>query len=307
MIFRSEYLSAHPRAFQAMTGMTLAEFDDLVADLRPRLDAAEAARRARPHRRRAPGGGHPYELLPRDRFLVVVVWLRHYPTHEVLAYLFGVSAATILRTIAAILPLLEAAGRDTMRLPDPGKSRRKTLDGLLHDTPELAVIVDTFEQAVQRPRDRAAADALYSGKKKRHTLKSQIAVEEVSGRIADVSDSVPGPTADIRVLEDSRLLHRLPAEVGALGDLAYVGIAALHPQGLAAAPRRKPRGKPRPAEDIAYNREFARRRVIVEHAIGRMRRYQAVNQVDRHHRRGHARRTVAVAGLVNRRLEHQAA
>ena len=54
----------------------------------------------------------------------------------------------------------------------------------------------------------------------------------------DVSDSVPGPWADIKLLEKSRLLRRLPAGVGGIGDLAYVGIADLHPAGLGEAPRR---------------------------------------------------------------------
>jgi hypothetical protein len=99
----------------------------------------------------------------------------------------------------------------------------------------------------------------------------------------------------------SGLLLRLPPGVGSLGDLAYVGMAALHPQGLGATPRRKPRGKPRPAADVAYNRAFAQRRIIVEHTIGRMRCFQVVTQRDRQHRQ-HTGRVCAVAGLVNRCL-----
>ena len=51
-----------------------------------------------------------------------------------------------------------------MRLPDPGRKRRKALDSLLQDTPELAVIIDSFEQRVQRSKDRREADGHYSGK-----------------------------------------------------------------------------------------------------------------------------------------------
>ena len=54
--------------------------------------------------------------------------------------------------------------------------------------------------------------------------------------------------------------------------------------GPAQTPRRKPRGQPRPPEDVVYNRHFARRRVIVEHTIGRLRRFQCLSQTDRHHR-----------------------
>jgi len=41
-------------------------------------------------------------------------------------------------------------------------------------------IIDTFEQPVQRPQKRQKR--FYSGKKKRHTLKSQVAVDEETGR-----------------------------------------------------------------------------------------------------------------------------
>ena len=114
-----------------------------------------------------------------------------------------------------------------------------------------------------------------------------------------------GPTADLKMLEQSGLLNRLPEGVGAIGDLAYIGIDQLHPDGLAAAPRRKPRGKPRPKEDILYNTEFSRRRIIVENSIGRLRRYEAVTQTDRHHRQLHTERVVAIAGLVNRQIQHR--
>lgn len=303
MICQYAYVHRYPSVFQSLTGLRLAEFEALVADLLPRYTAAEQARLSRPDRQRAIGAGHPFDLDARDQMLLTVVWLRQYPTHEVLGYLFGVSDSTVSRILARMVPLLEASGRDTMRMPDPGKKRRRSLDELLAATPKLAVIIDTFEQRVQRPRDRATADTYYSGKKKQHTLKSQIAVDADTGRIVDIADSVVGPTADITRLEQSGLLERLPVGVGALGDLAYVGMDKLHPQGLAATPRRKPRGKPRPTEDVAYNTAFARRRIPVEHTIGRMRRYQALAQTDRHHRQHHSARVRAVAGLVNRQLD----
>ena len=132
-------------------------------------------------------------------------------------------------------------------------------------------------------------------------------MDEDTGRFVDVSDSVPGPWADIKVLEKSRLLKRLPRGVGGIGDLGYVGIKDPHPDGAGAAPRRKPRGKERPPEDRKYNRAFSRRRIVVEHAIGRLRRFRAVAHVNRHCRKGHAARVRAIAGLVNRMLDQPTA
>jgi hypothetical protein len=303
VIARLQNLRKHPAAFKALTGLTAPLFDALAAELLPAFAAQRRARLDRPGRRRAFGGGDTFDLGPADQLLAAVVWLRRYPTEEVLGFLFGVSDSTARRAVCRCLPLLERSGRDTMRMPDPGRGRRRRrLPQLLADTPGLAVIVDTFEQRVQRPKRRQRA--YYSGKKKCHTLKSQVAVDEETGRLAHVGPSRPGPWADIKVLRRSGLRRLLPAGVGVLGDLAYVGAGGWHPEGLAAAPRRKPRGRPRPAADGPYNRAFARRRVVVEHAIGRLRHFRCLAEADRHHRGGHTERVRAVAGLVNRLLDH---
>ena len=300
MIARLANLREHPSVFRHLTGLTVTAFDALAADVVPAVEAAHRATLDRPGRQRAIGAGGEFGLGTADHVLLTVVWLRQYPTQEVLGFLFGVSDSTALRAVRRCLPVLEQAGRDTMRMPDPGTGRRKKLPALLADTPGLAVVIDTFEQRTHRPERRQRA--YYSGKKKAHTLKSQVGVDEETGRVVDVSDSVPGPWADIELLRKSRLLKRLPEGVGGIGDLAYVGIADLHPAGLGAAPRRKPRGRDRPPEDRKYNRAFSRRRIVVEHAIGRLRRFRCLSHVNRHRRKGHAARVRAVAGLVNRML-----
>jgi DDE superfamily endonuclease/Helix-turn-helix of DDE superfamily endonuclease len=302
MICRFDNLRRYPSVFLKMTGLRVGEFADLLDDMLPRLASAEQTRLARPNRRRAKGGGRHADLTPRDQILMAVLWLRQYPTNEVLGFLFAVSDSTASRILSRLVPLLEASGKDTMRLPDPGRKHRKELDALLKETPALAVIIDTFEQRVQRCKDPKQADAHFSGKKKQHTLKVQVVADEDDGTVCDVSESVVGPTADLSLLKTSGVLERLPKGVGALGDLAYVGIGEAHPHKLGATPRRKPRGKERPEEDVCFNRAFSKRRIKVEHTIGRMRRYQSLTQTDRHHRKNHTARTRAVAGLVNRQI-----
>jgi hypothetical protein len=301
MIARLENLRKHPGVFHTLTGLTVGVFDALAAEVVPAVEAAHHKTLDRPDRQRAVGGGDDFDLPLIDHVLAAIVWLRQYPTQEVLGFLFGVSDSTAKRAVDRCLPVLEKAGKDTMRMPDPGRGRRKKLPALLKDTPGLAVVIDSFEQRTQRPKRRQRA--YYSGKKKAHTLKTQVAVDEESGRFVDVSDSVPGRWADIKLLKKSRLLNRLPKGVGGIGDLGYVGIGEVHPAGLGASPRRKPRGKERPPEDRRYNRAFSRRRIIVEHGIGRLRRFAAVSHVNRHRRKGHAVRVRAIAGLVNRMLD----
>jgi hypothetical protein len=303
MIARLDNLRKHPTVFRHLTGLAVAVFDELAAAVVPAVEAAHRRALDRPGRERAVGGGDDFDLPIADQVLLTAVWLRQYPTNEALGFLFGVSDSTASRARTRCLPVLEQAGRDTMRMPDPGAARRKRLPALLEDTPGLAVVIDSFEQRTRRPKRRQRA--YYSGKKKAHASKSQVAVDEESGRFVDVSDSVPGRWADIKLLQKSRLLKRLPKGVGGIGDLGYVGIGELHPAGLGASPRRQPRGKDRPPEDRRYNRAFSRRRIVVEHGLSRLRRFRAVTDVNRHGRKGHAARVRASAGLVNRMLDHR--
>ena len=275
----------------------------------PRFAEAESHRLERTERQRAKGGGDKADLSEPDQILLTVIWLRVYPTHDVLGFLFGVSQPTVGRYIRHVLPVLEQAGQASMRLPDPGRKRRRKLPDLVKAIPELALVVDTFEQAVQRPKLAAERAAWYSGKKRSHTIKTQIAVDENTGWIVDVSNSVEGRSADISLLRQSGLLERLPPDIACLGDTAYQGITKLHPLGFSPCKRLGRNAPPLSEDQIAYNHAFACRRIIVENTINRLRSYQSLTQRDRQHRstRNHHARSCAVARLVHCQLHHRLA
>ena len=146
MVLRYHDLIQNQPLFQALTGLGLTEFDELVETMLPCYTAAEKKRLNRPDRQRVVGGGPDFELEALDQILLTVVWLRQCPTLEALGGLFGVSDTTAGRYIRRILPLLETAGLDTIRRPDPGRKRRRHLADLLQETPELALILDAFGQ-----------------------------------------------------------------------------------------------------------------------------------------------------------------
>ena len=314
MILRYTNLQRYPRVFLAVTGLKLAEFAALLEEVLPLYAQAEQHRhlnltrpseheqQKRQERHRAPGAGHPYTLAVRDQLLLTLVWLRIYPTHEVLGFLFGVSDSTVSRLVHRWMPLIAQAGTDQMRQVDPGRKHRRSMEAVLAQVPELTALVDTFEQRVQRPSNPDEQRAHYSGKKKAHTLKTQVIVQPHSGLFIDVSESVRGPTNDHTLVRVSGVRGRLPSDTVLGGDLCYMGKVKEPGDMEVATPRRKPRGKERPAEDVAYNKAFAQVRVKVEHSIGRAKRYQALSQQDRHHRQLVTERGQAVAGLVNRQI-----
>ena len=66
MILRYNQLSNHPKIFLAMTGLKLAEFSDLVLDVKPALVQSYKTRLERPKRHRDIGAGPKYQLDARD-------------------------------------------------------------------------------------------------------------------------------------------------------------------------------------------------------------------------------------------------
>src|SRR5690349_8765518 len=125
------HLAGPPKVLQQLTGLRVRELERLLDDVTPVYAAAEARRLSRPDRKRALGGGDKPDLAVAEQLLVPVIGLRQYPTMDVLGFLLGVSAVTVGRIVGRWVPVLEAAGRDSMRLPDPGRKRRKALDALL--------------------------------------------------------------------------------------------------------------------------------------------------------------------------------
>src|SRR3954470_35150 len=103
-------LRTKPTTFRQFTGLTVAAFVRLQADLAPVLAARRAKARRQP-RRRKPGAGRKPALGPDDRLLLVLMYYRVYVTQAVLGGLFGVDAGTACRAIREVGLALTAVSR----------------------------------------------------------------------------------------------------------------------------------------------------------------------------------------------------
>jgi hypothetical protein len=308
-MFDYERLRACPSAFRSMTGMTAAEFERLLAEF---LAAFGRMRRSSPFngegrpRRRAPGGGRAPKLDGRHRLLMALVWLRVYPTYELLGFLFGLHKRNAQLHVRAALGALDS-------MPDfpfdrPGSDRRalSTPEQVMAAFPAVRLVIDAREQRVNRPgASHQAQKPYYSGKKRCHTLKTQLAVGP-DGLIESISGSLPGgATHDLTLLRDSGLLGELGEAEAAMMDKGYVGVGNTHPAVPVVVPYKAARGRPLTAEQEAHNRVVAGYRIVVEHAIAQMNRFTALRQVFRgrecNHGVHHSRAVRVVARLVNRR------
>lgn len=300
MLFKYAKIKQHSTVFRSVTGLTVKEFDLYIDPLTLNLAQSEIDRlKSTAGRKRAVGGGRNHDLNFCDQFLLTLVWLRLYPTYEVLGYFFGVSDSSAHRIVKRCLPIMEASGHHQIEKSKVHAQRKSgyKLEEIFEEIPGLAVVVDAFEQRIEKPAKQDEADRFYSKKKKIHSLKSQVAVDAYTGEFLDIAESLNGRRQDKGYFNESGLTQRLPDDTSYMGDLGYPGLDKDLERGR--IPRKKPRDKPRPEEDKEYNTTFSRARVIVENSIARLRIYNALSDRDRHHQRFHYQRVVAVAGIVN--------
>jgi len=221
-----EELVKRPRVFKSLTGVSVPEFDELLSKVSPVWLQQEYERLNRPERQRALGGGGDYKLALRERLLMSLMWLRLYLNTEALGYFFGVDKATASRNTRNLLRTLRRLGDETLGWPEPPKrGQGKGIDQVLQEYPDLFALIDATEQPLQRSSDDETQKAHYSGKKKRHTRKTQLIVNEY-GQIRDVSRSTPGSPHDLNHFRQSDAAAKIPEQVTAGADAGYQGLQA---------------------------------------------------------------------------------
>lgn len=311
-----ESLSARPAAFASLTGFTLAGFEPVYQDFAAAYakDRAASLPRAGQSRKRAAGGGTPFSQDGRTRLLMALVFLRVYPTYEVLALFFSLHKANAQRGVVKVLAALQAHTVFVCERPAEDRKKLRSVQAVMDAFPGARLVIDAKEQRIQRPggSDESGTSRqkpFYSGKKKAHTLKTQVAVA-IDGTFQSVSKSVPGSVHDLALLRNSDLPHRLNRAEGIMLDKGCDGFqtfdpkqpdknGAVHPCHL---PHKARRGHPLTSELKAFNAHLTRYRIVVEHSLAQMNQFQVLSQVFRHDRARHSGLTRIVAGLVNRRI-----
>jgi len=233
--------------------------------------------------------GRPREVKPWQKVLMCLLYLRHNTSHEVVGRMCGWSADTSENAFVEVLPIIKRLFPNEKWEAEPRYGRRA--EEWRPSQVEL-VIVDSFESYVPRPSNNERQKRLYSGKKKRHTLKTQIHTDQ-SGGILSVGKAYRGPTADITIYREEPIAALL-REKPRMGDKAYCD--RKHPE--IETPVKKPPGKELSAEQKASNKELSKKRVRVEHGIRRVKGWRIVRDEYRMPLGLFTSVTSAVVGLV---------
>ena len=260
----------YPYNFRRITGLRLEVFDALVEKVRPSFEKLEAKKL---------GHGRMSHLPTlEDKLLCVLMYYRTYISHVFLGYLFNLHNSNICRLLRKMEPLL--AKKISIK-----KDRTLTADKV------LKILADVSEQPTQRPSKKQKKS--YSGKKKRHTIKTEIVMQE-DGKILSVSKSHKGRVHDFKIRKGERLL---PKESLKLADSAYQGWQKL--QSHVMIPYKKSRKRPLSKEQKEHNRKLASVRMKVEHKIREIKIFKIMAEVYRNFQNKYNLRFNIIAGLVN--------
>lgn len=131
------------------------------------------------------------------------------------------------------------------------------------------IIVDSFETPIPRPSDNDRQKRVYSGKKKRHTLKTQIITDQ-KGTILDICSGHRGPKSEVKIWNETELPDEIK-EKPRIGDKAYVGAAK-----ETETPKKKPKGGELTEAEKAENKRISQERIVVEHGIRRVKGFRVV-------------------------------
>ena len=279
-------------------------FFELVKRIEKIWDKKEFDRLNNKKRKRAVGGGRKYKLSIELKVLLILMFYRQNITHEMLGIIFGLDASNVTRLINKMLPIFEQAAdpqlktylqqakKDSKKVSSPGE-----FFGIYPDLKTL--IVDATEQRQNRPKDKDKRKKIYSGKKKMFALKTQVIVDKKT-RILNVSDSYYGSVHDKKIFDAEATIEKIPNYSTLLGDLGYLGIQKEHPDKNIILPHKKNKGqKELSIEQKKFNQEHASDRIIVEHAIGKMKRFKICSGIYRGKEEKYNQIVRNVAALVN--------
>ena len=264
-----------PRVFQQLTGMTIEEFDKLKAAFQKAFEGDEQRR----GKVSSPAGRKAVLLTCEDKLFFILFYLRHYPTQEVLGFLFGISQGQANQWIHRLTPLVKDALGDEKDVP--GRTA-DDLEGSMQACPEAVFLIDGTERPIRRPQDSEARRKNYSGKKKRHTKKNIILTEKATGEVLGLGATQPGSKHDKACVNEEN--YTFPNGCTVFQDTGFQGYA---PEGASIQqPTKKPRGKELSPEQKEENRTISTQRVSVEHSIGGIKIFHITSTIFRNIKAG---------------------
>jgi len=287
-----QYIEKHPDRAKEIIGIEYEQWLALVEVAKIEEERIRLAREQEKVRINKKGGGRPKKLKREEEVCLCIFYLRHLPTFELLGMHFNISKTEAndtfnywIKIIRKILPssLMEQAKKD-----------KEELELIKEMLTKHELIVDSWEQPRERPKDNQTQKEYYSGKKKQHTFKGQVITLPLGKDLVDVEVGRQGKASDINIFREQQ--KKFNVEQRFTGDKGYQGGMNIK------TPQKKPRGKELTDLQKDANKEISSDRIYVEHVIRLIKIFRAAKERFRMRKNKYEEVILTICGLVRLRI-----
>jgi hypothetical protein len=286
------YIEENPKQTQRLIGLEYEQLQQLIINAERLYHEKKALLESKKVRIIAGGGGRKPKLSISEQIILTLVYLRHLTTFQLLGIQFEVSESTANDTFNYWLPNLRELLPSS--LLEQVKKNASDYEVLKEMLTEYELIVDSYEQVRERPRDNDEQKKYFSGKKSNHTFKTQMIILPDASDIVDVVAGEPGPKSDITLFREYR--SEFDAKQRFKGDKAYLG------EDLITTLIKKPRNQELTTEQKEQNKIFSFKRIFVEHRIRSVKIFRVVQERFRLNTRKYKQVILTICGLVRLRI-----
>jgi hypothetical protein len=228
------------KEFLAATGLYPEEFERLLPVFKEKystLCPPDQTKKGK-HRQRRIGGGTKGKLrLDEDKLLFILVYQKTYPLQTMHGLQFELSQPQANYWVHHLLPVLQESLAALGLKPE--RDAKKVGDSLMMAETSADLLIDGTERRVQRPKDGEKQAKHYSGKKKTHTDKNLVLVNNQTKKVLYLGPTVGGQTHDKKMVDENPICYPAGATLG-----KDTGFQGYEPPGVKTfQPKKSRRGK----------------------------------------------------------------
>lgn len=287
-----EDICKKPKEVKRLLGLNIEQLDQLIHYSKALHQANQEEIEKHKKRVIRPGGGKPPKLSLENQIILTLLYLRHYPTFQMLGLMFQISESSAHNIFNYWQGLLEEGLPSS--LLEQVKKDPEFGDEILDELATQELVVDSTEQVIERPSDYQEQKRTYSGKKKNFTLKTQLIIDPETLDIVDIRVGMPGRVHDLEIWRAGQ--HEFAPEQLFMGDKAYVGESQIR------TPSKKPKNGELTTEEKAKNKQLSSLRIVVEHLIRFVKIFKVIQERFRLSKSRYDSMFKTVCGLVRLRL-----
>ncbi len=215
-------LKEKPREFLSVTSLTDEEFQVMLPTFEKwyQRSAKPKPKVTKRKKQRASGGGRKATLAEiGDKLLFILAYQKTAPLQTLHGLQFGISQGRVNYWVHRLLPVLQKSLSELGMKPARAGEQVAELIEAREGGANLSL--DAAERLLQRPVNEEKQREKYSGKKKTHTDKNLLLVNENTRRVVYLSKTVEGKKHDKKLADESRISY--PENASLTQDTGFQG------------------------------------------------------------------------------------